>query len=219
MNLLPFVLIAVIGISLIGFFFYFSRTYIIKRRLKNMPVTPIAGVTEGKTVRITGVAHLVGEPLIAPISGRECCYYHIVIKQRVGSGKNSRWVTLLDKERSTEYVVEDNSSFAYINSTAPMTHIVKDAEKKSGLLNNATPQLEQLLNSYGHKSENWLGMNKAIEYREGIIEHGETITAMGTGEWLPASDLGLPAHYGNVLSISADPQLKFVYLSDDAGVV
>lgn len=184
-----------------------------------MEVTPIADVAEGKTVRVTGVAQLVGEPLIAPISGRECCYYHIVVKQRVGTGKNSRWVTLLDTERSIEYVVEDNGSFAYINAAAPMTHIVKDAEKNSGLLNNATPQLEQLLNNYGHKSENWLGMNKAIEYREGIIEHGETITAMGTGEWIQAADLGLPEHYGKVLSISADPQLKFVYLSDDASVV
>lgn len=195
--------------------FYFSKKAIIKRQLKKMPVRPLGSVAEGETARITGKAVLVGEPLIAPLSGRECCHYHVLIEQKVSTGKSSYWKTIVEEEKGTDYLVEDDGSHACLDAKEPMTYLVQDRSYKSGLFNDATEKLSDYMRLHGIDTEDMLGLNKTLRYYEGIIEPGESVTALGKGRWKHASSIGFPEHYGIILNMSADEEKKYLFISDD----
>ena len=57
-----------------------------------------------------------------------------------------------------------------------------------------------------------------MRYKEGVLEEGELIAAMGKGEWKTADQAQLPDTYDRVLEISATEQ-EPVYLSDDPETV
>ena len=66
----------------------------------------------------------------------------------------------------------------------------------------------------GFKSEGFLGFNKSIRYKEGILENGEEIAVFGKGKWIAAKLLDLPEKYGKVLEITSNEN-EAIYLSDD----
>lgn len=89
-----------------------------------------------------------------------------------------------------------------------------DKSYNSGFLNDASENLEKYLNSKGYDSEGFLGFNKTLRYKEGILENGEQIAVYGKGERKDASALNLPDKDGKVLEISASKDIA-VYLSDN----
>lgn len=198
----------------IMFVLVFSRKAIVRRKLKKAPLLRLSEFRNGDVAKIVGRVEFVGEPLEAPLSGRECAWYEIFISEK--SGKTSR--TLVDEEKKTSFVLRDGDRVAVINSPKIKSYIVRDVEYTSGFLNDATQRLEACLKRHGHKSESWLGLNKSITYNEGILERNEAVAVLGQGVWRDAESLNLPAHYGMVLLLTA-PEEGTVYLSDDEKAV
>jgi hypothetical protein len=217
----PFIYVAA-GLIIAGIIlfisFYYRRKAIVKRKLGKAPLKKISDFQSGETARFNGKVELIDEPLIAPLSKRECAYYYIHVEERVSSGKESHWRTLIEEEESCRFVIRDWTKCAFIQDKNIKSYIVQDREYKSGFLNDATPELEQYLNQHCFKSEGMLGMNKTIRYREGVLEKGEEITVMGRGEWMNASQVGLPENLNRVLIIRSSEQEK-IYLSDDPEMV
>ncbi|MBK3518212.1 hypothetical protein [Carboxylicivirga marina] len=193
---------------------FFSKKAIIKRKLKKAELKKLSQFRNGDTAKIVGQVELVDQALTAPLSGRKCAYYYAHVEQEVSSGKNSRWKTLIEEEVSGEYLIRDGSECAYISSKHVKSYIVQDRKFRSGFMNDASQALERYLNNKGYESENMLGFNKTLRYKEGILEAGETIAVFGCGQWKSASELGLPEELGQVLAIN-DPDEGTVYLSDD----
>lgn len=218
MDTFHIILVAVIVGALI-YSYFFSKTAIIKRRLKKARLVNVANFKEGQRAKLIGRAESVnGDMLIAPLSGRECCYYHVTIEQEVSSGKSTSWKTVIEEEQWVEYIINDNGYYAYLNADDIKSHIVRDREYRSGFLNDATPHLEAFLRKHGHDSEGWLGFNKTLRYNEAIIEPGETLAVLGRGNWTSAEALGLPEKYGKVLSVTYDDK-KAIYMSDESSLV
>lgn len=212
------IFIIVIAIIIIGVAYlshYYSPTSIIKRKLRTAPTRSMAQCKNGETVKVIGTAELVGEPLISPLSGRECCHYHVLIEHKEQRGKYSKWETIIEDEASAKYVISNNGYYAYIMTETTTNHIVKDREFKSGLFNDAQPHLEAYLLKHGHDSENYFGMNKSIRYHEGVIEDGETVAVLGRGEWRSAESLDMPSSYDKILCITPDYKTNKILLSDD----
>lgn len=208
-----FIVIAVIAI--IAFFtIFFNKKAIIKRKLKKAELKPINQFRDNEEARIVGEVEFVGEPLIAPLSGRPCAYYYVHVEQEKSTGKSSSWSTLIEEEVSGEYVIRDGANYAYINGRHIKSYIVQDRNYRSGFLNDAADHLENYLNRKGYESENMLGFNKTMRYKEGVLEKGEKIAVYGKGVWRSATELNLPEKFGRVLSIS-EPNDDEIYLSDD----
>ena len=208
-----FIVIGVaVALILVGNY-YFSQKAIIKRKLKKAEHKRITHFRDGDVAKIVGKVEIVGEPLVAPLSGRKCAFYDITVEQKKSSGKNSHWSTIISENNSTEYVIRDGMDCAHVGIGHLKNHIVKDRNYSSGFFKDATEQLEKFLNSKGYESENFLGFNKTIRYKEGILEQGEEVAVYGKGKWENVDKLGLPEKYGRVLEISGDDQSK-IYLSD-----
>ncbi|WP_421919463.1 hypothetical protein [Marinifilum sp.] len=194
--------------------FFFSKKAIVKRKLKQSERKSLSDFRSGETARIVGKVKFVEDPLIAPLSGRRCSYYHILIEQKKSSGKSSTWYTLVNEERNSKYLIKDGSKYAYINDSFLKSYIVYDAKYRLGFLNDPTENMESLLSSKGIDTTGFFGLNKTLRCKEGVLEQDEEIAIYAHGEWKDALTLGLHEKYGKVLELTATGE-EVIYLSDD----
>uniref|UniRef100_UPI0032162125 hypothetical protein n=1 Tax=uncultured Draconibacterium sp. TaxID=1573823 RepID=UPI0032162125 len=209
-----FFIIAFIIMAIIVLSYFFSKKAIVRRKLKKAPFKSLAQFKSGDIAKIVGKVEFAEKPLIAPLSGRECAYYHVKVKERVQRGKSSHWKTIIEDDNTINYLIRDGEHLALIEDFHIKSYIVQDRNYSSGFLNDATPHLEGFLNSWNYESETFLGMNRTLEYKEGVLENQEEIAVLGQGVWKDAEEFNLPAGLGKILAISGVEQ-GYVYLSDD----
>ncbi|MGE3852902.1 MAG: LemA family protein [Planctomycetota bacterium] len=100
----------IVGVgSLIGLMLtiYGFRAVKTKRYIENMPTTPVAGATWGP-LEVVGTVALPTSPpkpgLRGPLSGVDCVQYHYVVQEQRGSGKNTSWVTIENRNRHMHFL-------------------------------------------------------------------------------------------------------------------
>lgn len=214
---IPILIFAAFGLF-IFFALYFSKKAMIKRKLKRATYRRFAEIRRGEVAKLVGKVQFIDEPLVAPLSGRRCAYYHVVVEQRVSTGKSSHWKTIIEEEATSKFVLREETRYAYIKSNKIKSYVVDDIEYKSGLWEDASNELERYLNDHQLESTGLLGFNKTIRYREGVLEENEEVAVLGTGDWRNASELGLPSELDRVLLIRS-PQNDALYLSDSPETV
>lgn len=104
----------------------------IKRIQENLPSSKPAGVVYGLT-EVTGtlVPESTRELLRGPLSDESCVWYHYTVKEKRGSGKNSRWVTLEDrKEKQPFYCQGDDTGIRVFPSNAEVISTHKSRERR-----------------------------------------------------------------------------------------
>ncbi|MBR8535498.1 hypothetical protein KDU71_08000 [Carboxylicivirga sediminis] len=211
----PVFIIFVVGfIVVIVLASFFNKKALIKRKLKKAVLKHLSDFRDGDVAKVVGTVEITDEALVAPLSNRKCAYYHVLVEQKVSSGKSSHWKKLIEEEVAGKFVIRDGADYACIGRGQLKSYIVQDRNFSSGFMNDASEQLEWYLNHKGYESENMLGFNKTLRYREGILEEGEEIAILGKGVWKSAQSLNLPEAYGRVLEIAEDADIP-VYLSDD----
>jgi hypothetical protein len=205
--------------GVIIFRYYFSRKAVVKRKLKKAAGMKISTFITGDIAKVVGHVEFVGEPLIAPLSGRRCAYYYVLVEQLQSSGKSSHWVKKIEEEVGGTFVIRDGKYRAHIsNDSILKTYLVQDEEYESGFMNDATETLENFLRKHNMESENLLGFNKKLRYKEGVLEEGECMAVMGRGEWKNAQEVSLPGSFGKILVLSSTEE-EPIYLSDDPDTV
>lgn len=212
----PIVLIifAVAFILIVSLSYYFSNKNVIIRTLKKIPHKPVSSLKTNELSKVSGKALHVKEPLIAPFSNRKCVFYQISIEQKVSSGKNSRWKTLIKDEQCHEFFVQTDSDFVIINPTEDNSNyicfLVKDKTQNSGAFNDPTPELRRVFNRYNINPENFFGFNKRLRYKEGIIEIGEMVTVAGIAKWKTLSEPIPEYPYSKIAALESSDKQKLI---------
>ena len=78
-----------------------------KRYIENIPTSLSTGLAYGPA-EIKGVAMKDTSLLKGPLSGLDCIYYHYKVKERRGSGKKAKWVTITDEEHRRDFICKDS---------------------------------------------------------------------------------------------------------------
>lgn len=214
MELSIFFLILGTGIIVVILSQVFSVKARIKRKLKKAELKKIANFKNGDIAKIVGCVEIIGDSLIAPLSGRACAVYSVHVKERVSAGKSTRWITRIEDNIASKFVIKDGEHYAFVNDKNMNCYIVEDRNYASGFMNDPDKNLEQYLNKKGYKSKGAFGFNRTFRYREGVLEKGEEIAVFGKGEWKEAVTLGLPEKYNKVLEITSGTT-EAIFLSDD----
>lgn len=162
---------------------YFSEHQRRLRELREVDVIKIADVVAGDVVRIVGVLRHEGELLRAPLSGRACVHFDVRVSELVSRGKHSSWVERFSEIGSRPFVIEDESGRALVETTRFVCAIVRDANRRSGTFQDATPEMEALLSRHAMDSTGFLGLNRSLRYEEGVLEPGERVTVLGRARW------------------------------------
>ncbi|WP_407557074.1 hypothetical protein [Winogradskyella sp. 4-2091] len=204
------VLFAVGIITVLIVSYFFSTKKNILRALLKTPVKPINRIRENEYAKIIGKAKYVHEPLVAPLSGKKCVYYHVIIEQKVKNG----WSKYAEDKKMQDFFIESGNELALINATQAnkysRVYLVKDHILKSGFLNDASPLQTNYLKSLNKKSTNLLGLNKTLRYKEGVIELDEVIAIKGIAKWKSLNQPIEGYSYSKILQIFGNEKQKFL---------
>jgi hypothetical protein len=201
----------VVGIVFILVFYYFGAKAAILRELKKSKSIPITRIKEGEYAKVIGIAKLVKDPIIAPISGRNCVFYQIIVEKK--GGKNS-WHTVIDETQTQDFFIENRGEMAIVKTDQPKDFrkifLEKDHKASSGFWNDANHRLEKYLKRHDRTSQGFLGINKTLRYHEGIIETGETIAVKGIGNWTTLKEPIAGFNYSKVLTLTGSKDKKLL---------
>jgi hypothetical protein len=162
----------------------FGRDQRLKRRIGKLSRYAIADAPENEDLRVSGrLAFIDGRSLEAPLSGRACAAWRIIVRERRGRGKDKRWVTLVEEEESIDFALEDGDARAVVDGDAVTLAVDFDDEGGQGaLFTQSTPRFDAFLAERGIPSKEWI-FSKRLEYREGVLAEGETVTVAASGTW------------------------------------
>lgn len=194
--------------------FYFSRRNRIRRQLRKLPMKPIGQFMNGDVARTEGHVVLAGNVLTAPLSKRACSFYYVEVQERRQSGKSSHWHTIIKEELSGDVLLHDGTHYALVETAMINAHLMLDREFTSGTWNDASPELEAYLQQRGRSSVGWMGFNKSLRYREGVLEAGELVTVSGHGKWIPRPASLPRVNARQVLHLTPSGE-QHVYLTDE----
>lgn len=166
------------------------------RALRAAPRVRIADAPDGQLVRIVGQLRAPEAALSAPLSGRACTHYEIVVEEHVKRGKSSSWRTLFRESETRDFSLDDGGGTAIVETDHLEVALVQDHHQRSGTFEDASPALEALLARHGHSSTGLLGFNRTIRYREGVLEPGEEVSVLGWARWEDDPEAGLDPSRG-----------------------
>jgi hypothetical protein len=155
------------------------RTRRLLRRLRRSEV----GAAKDGPVMIVGTLKLIGPPLRGPLSKRPCALWDVVVTEWRGQSEDR----LIEDRMALDFLVDDGTGVALVRAAQmsgrlPGGHIelaiVQDRKYSSGILEDATLDLEQFLGRYDKKSTGMI-LNRRLVYREGVFEPGERIAVYG----------------------------------------
>lgn len=204
---LMFLTIILVGVLSV----YFSKKNRMLREFKKSRKKNINSIKRNEYAKIIGKAKHVKSPLIAPLSGRECVYYHVIVE--VKNDKN--WRKIIDDVKAQDFFIATNTEMAIVKTSDldksfKHVHLVKDFNKKSGFRNDAPEKLEAYLKSYNKKSTGFLGVNRQMRYREGVIELNESIAVKGLSEWKHLSEPIEGYSYSKILTLTGTKKQKLL---------
>ena len=211
--LMPFIIIAII-ITIGILVYYFSKKQVILRQLSKFKFKDALQFRTNEPTKITGKVLHVHEPFIAPFSKRKCVAFEFKIRQKKGSGKNSYWKTLVEKEDIQDFFIEKKGEVVMIKPAKfpknYKSYLVEDRSVSSGFLNDPTPEFEAVLNQYGIASENYFGFNKTLRYSERILEVGEIVTVAGIAKW-KALDTAISGYnYSKIAALDSSTEQQLI---------
>jgi hypothetical protein len=182
MDPLPFLIIGGV-LALIGVIVVLSNLKNMRRRRRilDTPTSKIAQAAGAGPVEINGAIVPSEQGLFAaPFSGRPAVWAKIVVQEHRGSGKNSRWVTIVSEVAERVFLVDDGSG--QVARVFPNgAQVLLEAQKvaSSGTFNDASPELNAFLAQRGISPTGFLGFNKSLRYEEALLCPQDAIYALG----------------------------------------
>jgi hypothetical protein len=191
--------------------YYYSNKKIMLREFNKSRKKPINRIQENEYAKIIGKAKHVNKPLVAPLSGRPCVYYHVIVEVK---GDKS-WHKIINEEKHQDFFIESNSEMAIVKMSSSQKslrrfHLVKDYKEKSGFRNDAPEKLETYLKHHNRKSTGLLGINKTIRYTEGVIELNEPIAVKGIAKWNMLNEPIDGYSYSKILTLTGTKKEKLL---------
>lgn len=145
----------------------------------------IADFPMGGRARIGGRVSYAGPPITAPLSGRPCAFYELLIEE--AGRRDNIWRTVLRETEGTDFVVQDRSGKALVRAQGSRIAVVKDHHRFSGVFNRPSPEMQALFDRHGIDT-NYLAFDRKLRFREGVLEAGEEAGVVGWGQCEPDDD-------------------------------
>lgn len=207
----------VMGLILLAFVVYeafFSTKAQIKRSIRSIHPSSIANVKNGDIVKVTGKIVFAGRTLVAPLSGRKCAFYEVVVTEQ----KGKQTISVINEKKRGDVVLYDGTGYVVVRDHKTQSLVVPDVLMHSGTFNSANPVMKEFLNKYGELSKGIMGFNRSLTYKEGALENNEKCVVTGKAEWVSKSRLNIDIPDERILVISSAPNVE-CYISDDPELV
>lgn len=137
-------------------------------------------------VRVTGQVRCHGELLRAPVSGRPCVAFHLLIEERRAfRTRDYGWTVLLDLQEACPFSVVDDSGQATVDTSGPMELALNGMRgPMPGFEPTNRARMERvkgLLESRGFSTRTLLGLPRTLLYEETIVSEAQKVSVDGLG--------------------------------------
>jgi|SRR4051812_45723080 hypothetical protein len=169
--------IGAVGLARVVYAAFLSRDARTIRALADRPRSSIARGAEG-SIRVTGRVRRHGELLKAPVSGRPCVAFHLLVEHYTREG----WDKLLELRDARPFVITDDTGEALVDTAAGPFHLALNSDERggTGLFDRIGEAQRQALMSVGTFEAPGQNGGKR-RYREGIVREGENVAVGGRG--------------------------------------
>ena len=166
----------------------------LKQALRNAKLVPISKYPNGKRKRIVGELSLLDEALIAPLSGRQCAVY-VVVVERPGGGSGVGGSMGADgmgtggpvvpetpayEMRCASFVIRDQTRRAIVHPEHARVALTMVEHSTSSWSDDPTSPEQALLRRLAKEELGDL-INERLRFREGVIEPGAVVAVLGHG--------------------------------------
>ena len=123
-------------------------------------------------------------PLTSPWRQQKCVHYCFHVEEQRSSTDSKgntthHWATYIKDEQTLPFLVKDDTGQAVVDSSKIKLVVEEDRFSRSGLMNDADSDLQQLLESrYNKKTKGWI-FNKTLRYTETALELDEDVYVFG----------------------------------------
>ncbi len=210
--LLVLFMAAVAGVAL--YHLVFSKKARIHRRISKVKKKNIGDIRDGEIARVKGKVVYAGKTLIAPLSGRECVYFHITVKDSSSRHDLTKNYVNIDEEWASDVVLYDGENYALLDTRLVQAYIIQDESQLSGFWNFTSEELENFLVSRGMKASDGMGWSLDLRASEGVLEEGELVNVLGLARWRKTSDFKLKLSCEKILYLEP-VDAQGIYLTED----
>jgi hypothetical protein len=178
----PIVMPIVLGLMVAGsllYAWYRGRDRTIKRALRAIARTDVGRAEDGQVQKLVGKVRFLSPPLEAPLTGRPCTYFCVVVEERVLSGRETQWQQVLREERGQDFELDDGSGRALVEIRGAEVAIVSDAKFRTGVSDDPTPRMQAFFEHHRMHRRKGFTLRKLRRFREGVLEDGEQVAASG----------------------------------------
>jgi hypothetical protein len=142
------------------------------RQQYRVPLWPIAELPDGEQGRLVGTTGMLHRTLTAPLSGRACLYYVVLVKPAKPSGARE----LFTERNGVTFKLEDTSGSAIIDPARASVALAFDHCEEVRPSGQPSPAQRALLLRHGHTSS-----GSPLRFVEAVLSVGERITVAGSG--------------------------------------
>jgi hypothetical protein len=171
--------------------YFFAPGRRIRRMLGGLARTPIRDAPDGKVVKVIGEVAPAGELLYAPLSGRACVHYEILVEEFHRFALQS-WKEVVREARAVELELRDESGPATVLLSGALIAAREFGPHQTGTLKRPSPSLVALLERHGQSDEASFG-KRTLRFTESVLEPGRLAVA-GLARWHITAD-GTSASY------------------------
>lgn len=150
----------------------------VKRRHRRTLPRPIGALPENELGQITGRVAAFERTLTAPLSGRPCVYYALVVLEYRATTK--RWRACVNERRGASFVLEDLTGKAIIDPSNAQLALDFDHAERLGYFDSPTDVQQAILDRHGVRAEGIL-FTKRLRFHEALVEVGDEVAAIGAG--------------------------------------
>jgi hypothetical protein len=153
-----------------------TREALTRSGLKRQPATRIDRVRDGDHVKIVGRAGHAGPPLLAPLTGRACAGYQVLVEEWTPVG----WREVAREERLADFLVLDGSGSAIVKTSGAEVALTYD---ELGLGARETDRARAFLDARGVSLRTTDDAARPLRFREALLGDGMQVAASGVGRW------------------------------------
>jgi E3 ubiquitin ligase len=131
----------------------------------------IGRVPDGEVGRVAGTVRAHQRRLLAPLTGRPCVYYEVIVEQVAASGLRLCFVEC----ETVPFVLEDGSGCGIVEPRGAEVAAAFDHTEELTEYDQPTPEQAAMLARNSRRGE-----RSSLRFREALIVEGERVTVVGT---------------------------------------
>lgn len=181
--------IVFVGVTIVGIVAVAKhRTRRFRRRLKRHRLWRLSELPDGCYGRIVGRAHPIGEPLIAPMTGRRCIYYEVKVEGTGIAPSPGKMTVIAAETKAIPFLLVDATGRSLVQPDG--ADVLVDFDERSDFTTQVrmvTPSHKEFFARHGRTILDG-AYGTQLRYREAVIEVEDMITLLGVGRREPDPD-------------------------------